>query len=98
MTNLLKKKVKWEWTNVCQNAFEIIKTSFTEAPVLRHFDYNDQIVLECNASDYAIAGILSQYDQDEILCPVAFYGRTLVQAELNYDIYNKELLAIVDCF
>ena len=55
-------------------------------------------MLECDASDYAIAGIISQYDENNELRPIAFYGRTMIAAELNYDIYDKELLAIVECF
>jgi dTDP-4-dehydrorhamnose reductase len=55
-------------------------------------------VLECDASDYAIAGIISQYDRQDELQPIAFYGQTMIAAELNYDIYDKELLEIVECF
>ena len=98
LTSLLKKNNPYEWTDACENAFQILKRSFTEAPVLRHFDPEDMIVLESDASDYAIAGILSQYDSEGVLRPVAFYGRTMIAAELNYDIYDKELLAIVECF
>jgi hypothetical protein len=54
--------------------------------------------MECNASDYAIARILSQYDTNGDIHPLAFFSRTMQSAELNYDIYDKELLAIVDCF
>jgi hypothetical protein len=86
------------WTDKCENAFQILKKAFTGALVLRHYDPENMIVLESDASDYAIAGILSQYDKEGVLRPVAFYGRTMIAAELNYDIYNKELLAIVECF
>ena len=98
LTSLLKKNTEYEWTDKCENAFQILKKAFTEAPVLRHFDPEDMIVVESDASDYAIAGILSQYDKEGVLRPVAFYGRTMIAAELNYDIYDKELLAIVECF
>ena len=98
LTSLLKKNSEYIWTDKCENAFQILKKAFTEAPVLRHFDPEDMIVLESDASDYAIAGILSQYDKEGVLRPVAFYGRTMIAAELNYDIYDKELLAIVECF
>jgi hypothetical protein len=59
---------------------------------------DNPIVLECDASDYAIAGIISQYSNNDELRPIAFYGRTMIPAKLNYDIYDKELLVIVECF
>jgi hypothetical protein len=98
LTSLLRKNTEYVWTDKCENAFQILKKAFTEAPVLRHYDPEDMIVLESDASDYAIAGILSQYDKQGVLRPVAFYGRTMIAAELNYEIYDKELLAIVECF
>ncbi|KAG5716608.1 hypothetical protein E4T56_gene16277 [Termitomyces sp. T112] len=83
----------------CQGVFLLLKKAFTSAPVLHHFNPSLPIVLECDASDYAIAGILSQSNSEgKDLCPVAFYTRSMIPAELNYDIYDKELLAIVEAF
>jgi hypothetical protein len=98
LTSLLKKNTEYIWSEKCESSFQLIKSAFTEAPVLRHFNPKDPIVVECDASDYAIASILSQYDDNGKLHPVAFHGRTMIAAELNYDIYDKELLAIVDSF
>jgi hypothetical protein len=53
---------------------------------------------ECDTSNYAIVGIISQYNENNELRLIAFYGQTMISAELNYDIYNKELLTIVECF
>ncbi|KAH9267457.1 hypothetical protein BASA83_009997 [Batrachochytrium salamandrivorans] len=55
-------------------------------------------ILETDASDYAISGILSQYDENEVLRPIAFYARQMNSAERNYEIYDKELLAVVESF
>jgi hypothetical protein len=74
LTSLLRKNTEYVWTDKCENTFQILKKVFTEAPVLRHYDPEDIIVLESNASDYAIAGILSQYNKEGVLRPVAFYG------------------------
>jgi hypothetical protein len=68
------------------------------APVLRHFDYKCQIIVETDASDYISAGILSQYDDEGILHPVAFFSKKHTPAECNYEIYDKELMAIVRAF
>jgi hypothetical protein len=74
MTSLLRKNTEYQWNKKCETAFQILKKAFTEAPVLRHYDPENMIVLESDASDYAIAGILSQYDKEGVLRPVAFYG------------------------
>ncbi|KAH9264967.1 hypothetical protein BASA83_011479 [Batrachochytrium salamandrivorans] len=55
-------------------------------------------ILETDASDYAISGVLSQYDDSNTLRPIAFYARQMNSAEQNYEIYDKELLAVVESF
>ncbi|KAH6584021.1 hypothetical protein BASA61_007784 [Batrachochytrium salamandrivorans] len=55
-------------------------------------------ILETDASDFAISGVLSQFDDLDQIRPVAFYARQMNSAERNYEIYDKELLAIVDSF
>jgi hypothetical protein len=52
-------------------------------------------VLNTNASDRAIAGVLQQPNNNGRLILVACYAKSLNKAEKNYDVYNKELLAIV---
>ena len=77
----------------------MLKQAFTEAPILRHYDPNHPITLKCDPSNYAIATILSQTDPaTNELHPIAFYAQTMIAAKLNYDIYDKELLAIHEVF
>ena len=57
-----------------------------------------RIVLETDSLDFAIRACLSQLDENGRLKPIAYYSRKLSLAELNYDIHNKELLAIVVAF
>jgi len=52
-------------------------------------------ILKINASDYAIEACLNQSDEKDRLHPVAYYSRKIMPPELNYNIHNKELLAIV---
>jgi hypothetical protein len=54
--------------------------------------------VKTDASDYVSAEILSQYDDQELLHPVAYFSKKHLPAECNYEIYDKELLAIVQCF
>ena len=71
----------------------MIKTS-----VLRHFNLNHQIILKINVSDLVTDEILSQYDNKGVLHSVIFYKKSMISAEYNYYIYNKELLIIIHCF
>ena len=70
----------------------------TKASVLRHFDLNYQIILETDASNLVTDEILSQYNNEGVLHPVIFYNKSMIPAECNYHIYNKELLIIICCF
>jgi transposase InsO family protein len=98
MTRLLKKDTPFKFGPDQQQAFDTLKDAFRSAPVLGHFDPTKPIHLETDASDFAIAGILSQTGDDGFLHPIAFHSRKMVPAECNYEIYDKELLAIVDSF
>jgi hypothetical protein len=98
LVHLTRKDQPFVWSEACQNAFQFIKQQVTSAPVLRHFDPDRQAILETDASDYVTGGVLSQYDDEHVLHPVAFYSKNMVPAECNYHIYDKELLAIIRCF
>ena len=98
ITSLLKKNINFIWSEAAQKAFDYLKLRFTSAPILRHFDANRPSIIETDASDFAIACIISQLDDKNILHPVAFYSRKLTPAEINYEIYDKEMLAIVTAF
>jgi len=54
--------------------------------------------VETDASDGVIGGVLSQRHQDGDWHPIAFFSKTMVAAELNYPIYDKEMLAIISSF
>ena len=98
ITNLLKGENKsFFWGRDQQEAFEYLKRCFTTAPILCHFHPDRDTVVETNASDYALGCILSQI-QNKQLHPVAFHSRKLSSVERNYDIHDKELLAILVAF
>ncbi|KAH0613238.1 uncharacterized protein H6S33_009618 [Morchella sextelata] len=85
-------------TDEREEAFQTLKKMFILAPILMHFDPDRKIVVETDASDYVSAGILSQRDDEGILHPVAIFSKKHSPAECNYEIYDKELLAIIRCF
>ena len=98
LTRLTRKNHPWYWSPACNAAFRLLKDAFTSAPILHHFDPSLPPIVETDASDYAIAGILSLLTDDGDVRPVAFFSRTLTGAELNYDTHDKELLAIFHAF
>ncbi|KAJ1599434.1 hypothetical protein NDA14_001956 [Ustilago hordei] len=79
-----------------QQAFHKLIQAFTSAGVLQHFNYHLPTRLETDASDFAIAGVLKQ-EHEGRWHPVAFYSRKMSSAEKNYEIHDKELLAVVAC-
>ncbi len=95
---LIKKDTKYEFGEEARTAFNNLKTAFTTAPILRHYDPTQPCTIETDASDFVIAAIISQPDETGILHPVAFYSRKMLPAECNYEIYDKEMLAIVSAF
>ena len=97
IVRLTRKDISFKWDEECEQAFQTLKSAFTSAPVLKHFDPDLEIIVETDASDYISAGILSQY-HDRILHPVAFFSKKHSPAECNYEIYDKELMAIVRAF
>ena len=72
---------EWEWTRDAALAFRKLKKAFTVAPIFQHFDPQKPIILQTDASGFAIAGILNQYDGFGILRPVNFYSRKCSPAE-----------------
>jgi hypothetical protein len=95
ITTLLQKETKWDWTPECQLAFGTLKSKFTEAPVLVMPDPTKPQKVKTDASDYAYGAILSQLEEDRKRHPVAYLSKSFSPAERNYDIYDKELKAII---
>jgi hypothetical protein len=77
------------WSGLCKKAFEALKQRFTMAPVSHHYDPTLPIIVETDASNFAIGAVLSQ--KEDKVQPVAFYSRKMTATELNYDIHNKEI-------
>jgi len=98
LTELTKKDREWSRNKGEEAVFSELKRRFTMAPILAHFNPAKEVIIETDASDFAIGAILSQRDEERRLHLVAFHSRKFQPAEINYEIHNKELLAIVDAF
>jgi hypothetical protein len=94
--SLTKKDAKWVWGESEQRAFEELKRKFTSAPILVFAEDNRPYRVEADSSDFATGAVLSQLSStDEKWHPVAFYSKSLSPVERNYEIHDKEMLAIV---
>ena len=78
--------------------YQALTKAFTTAPVLTHWILDTQITVETDASDYTLTTVLSIMTPDGELHPIAFHSQTFSTPELNYDLHNKELLAIFEAF
>ena len=75
--------------------FKALKGAFNSALVLAYYNYTKKIVVETDILNWASGGVLSQYNDDGKLRPVAFFSVKHSVLECNYEIYDKELLAII---
>ncbi|SGY45721.1 BQ5605_C001g00329 [Microbotryum silenes-dioicae] len=96
LTRLLKKNAPFLLDSAALSSLDRLKQIFTSGAILCHFNPLLPSIIETDASDFAISGILSQVT-DGHLRPVAFMSRKMLPAEQNYEIHDKELLAIVEC-
>ncbi len=95
LTFLTSSKTRFAWSEAAQGAFDRLKGLFTSAPILITPDPEKQFIVEVDASDVGVGAILSQRSSlDDKIHPCAFYSHRLSPAERNYDVGNRELLAI----
>ena len=103
LTGLLKGSEKGKkhgqlvWGLSEEQAFQEIKEAFITAPVLKHYEPERRLRIESDASNFAVAAILSQLFEAE-WHPIAFWSRKMIPAECNYETHDQELLAIVGAF
>ncbi|CEL58625.1 hypothetical protein RSOLAG1IB_12169 [Rhizoctonia solani AG-1 IB] len=96
--NLVKKEVKWQWTEKEELAFRELQRAIINAPVIVHTDPTKPYFLETDASGAALGLVLSQCQEDSRLHPIGYLLESFKGAEQNYDTHDKELLAIIQSF
>ena len=92
----------WHWEKEQQNVFEELKARMAMQPVLRQPDFTKQFYITTNASAYGVGAILLQEGEfdplrpksSSKLHPIVYYSATFTPTEWNYDIHDRELLAI----
>ena len=88
--DLTQKDVTWVWDQPQEKAFKELKNAITSTPVLRYYNLEEEVTLQCDASQTGLGAALMQNGQ-----PVAYVSRALTDAETRYAQIEKELLAIV---
>ena len=95
LTALTSSAVPFQWPPTAERAFGELKSRFSSAPILIFPDTSRQFIVEVDASDTGVGAVLSQRSaEDQKVHPCAFFSRKLSPAERNYDIGNRELLAV----
>jgi len=89
----LTRDIPFDWDARAQETFETLKTALVSPPVLAMPDFEKPFTVECDASAYALGGILMQDGR-----AVAYESRMLSSAEQNYDTPDRECLAVVHCY
>ncbi|EGO05142.1 hypothetical protein SERLA73DRAFT_24842, partial [Serpula lacrymans var. lacrymans S7.3] len=95
LNNLTKKDTVWHWGAKEQEAFDKLKQAFTTVPILAFLKLDKEFRLETNSSDFATGAVLSIKYPDSLWRPCAYLLNSLLPTERNYQIYNKEMLAII---
>jgi len=95
LSSLTRKNTPFAWSDSQEEAFIKLKDAFCSAPVLTIPDPSKPFIVETDASNFAIGAVLSQFDEENRLHPCAFMSKGLKDAETRYNIYDKELLAII---
>jgi hypothetical protein len=98
LIKLTRKNQLFSWSKDCQTTFDELKKRVIEASILSYFSSELETFLKSNSSDYVSIEVLSQKENDDLIRSVTYFSKTLSSAECNYEIYDKELLAIICCF
>ena len=93
-TRLIKKNELWKWQKEQKTLFKELKKLFTVKLILKIYTLNLPTVVEIDILDFILGVYLVQKYLDG-WHPVIYYSYKMTPPELNYNIYNKELLGIV---
>lgn len=97
LTDLTRKDCRFHWSPEAESAFQKLKKMFVSAPALGQFDYDKPTRIETDSSGWCTGGTLQQLNDDGLWIPCAFFSKKNNPAECNYNIYDKEMLAIIRC-
>ena len=94
LCRLLEKDTKFNFDDSCKAAFEEIKSRLVQAPIMAAPEWDQLFEVMCDASDFAMWAVLGQR-KEKIFKAIYYASRTFNEAQENYSITEKEMLAIV---
>ena len=86
---------KFHWNDEHEAAFRALINAVCTAPVLCQPQFDDQFIVDCDTSTFVISAVLQQRDEKDKLHPITFLSWTLDVTQRNWDIYDKELFAVI---
>ena len=92
---LTRKGAVFNWSAECEITFDTLRDKLSTLPLLAYPNFNKDFTLKTDASKLGLGTILSQYQEDQKLHPVAYASRSISNAEANYAITDLETLAVV---
>jgi len=92
---LVRKDWKWDWTEKQEKMFKELKKRFTKEPVLAAPDLDLRKRMKVDVLDYIIEEVLYMECEDRQQRLVAYLSKYLNKTEKNYEIYNKEMVAVI---
>jgi hypothetical protein len=107
LLDLMKKAEAWHWDKAQEQAFMDLKTWMCHAPVLTQPDFDRKFYVQMDTSGYGMGAVLLQeggadtltmtleQQKKPVLHPIAYYSATFMPTQHNYDVYDRELLAIM---
>ena len=95
LLDLTKKDHSWNWTPACQKSFDKLKKLFLSQPVLQLPNPSAPFALATDASKFTSGAVLLQTDPNGKWHPCSYLSQSFSPAKRNYDIYDRELLAIL---
>ena len=88
--------MEFKWEEEQEEAFQELQQWITQSPVLILADDSKPFRVEADSSEFATGAVLSQQaDSDNKWHPVAYLSKSLSSIQQNYEIHDKEMLAII---
>lgn len=95
LLDLIKKGIKFEWSDDCEHAFQYLRQALVQPPILSYPDFDSSFILYVDASSYAVGSVLAQKDHSNRERVIAYASHSLTQSERKWSTYDRELWAIV---
>ncbi len=77
----------FEWTEACEHAFQFLKNALCSAPVLAYPDFSREFRIYCDASEFALGGVLCQLNDENLEQPICYFSRVLNRSEKRFRPY-----------